>query len=96
MPLGLLMRVYQIDDGLTKYESLISFMAGREQITKSLLTTNGIFPGTSERRIEILAPFAINVQLRIGNLLFYHLTKYSVSPNIKANFKDKFLTTMLK
>ena len=36
------------------------------------------------------------VKLYIGNLAFYHLIQRSGSPNIKAKFKDKFLTTMLK
>ena len=41
------------------------------------------------RRIEFLATFAINVQVRIGNLLFHRLIQHSVSPHIKLNFKVK-------
>ena len=47
-------------------------------------------------KVVFLTPFPINVKLCLGNLPFYRLIQDSGSLNIKAKFKDKFLTTMLK
>ena len=71
------------------------FLAGR---TQHLFDNNCNFkcPETSEKRIEFLAPFPINVQLRIRNLMFCRLIKHSGSTNFSAKFKDKLLTTILK
>ena len=93
--LGYKLSLHGIVDGATKHESLMLFLAGR---TQHLSDNNCNFkcPETSEKRIEFLAPFPINVQLRIRNLMFCRLIKHSGSTNFSAKFKDKLLTTILK
>ena len=49
---------------------LISFIVGRAQHPSE---KNVIFPETSEKKVEFLALFFRNVELRKANLLFYHL-----------------------
>ena len=68
-------------DGATEHESLILFLAGRTQH----LSDNKCYfkcPEASEKKKEF----------HIGNRLFSH----SGSAIIKAKFKGKLLTTMLK
>ena len=96
MPMGLLKR-----PGVSNCEwfnvvrIVNSFMAGQTQHpcdNKSYFFSSK----KSETRIEFPAPFAMNVQLRMGKLLFYRLIQHSGSPNIKPKFRDQFPTTMLK
>ena len=83
----------RIVDGSTKLESLISFMAGRTQ-RLSHTKWYSVFRNTGkENRIPTSSCHERSIAYRKSSC---RLIKHSGSPNPRANFKDKLLTTMLK
>ena len=97
MQMGLLQRPGVSNCGWFNVVRMVnSFMAGQTQHPCDNKGFCFFLPEISETRIEFPAPFAMNVQLRIGKLLFYRLIQHSGSPNIKPKFRDQFPTTMLK
>ena len=69
--LGYKLSLHGIVDGATKHESLVLFLAWRTQHPSDKKRYFKC-PETSEKRMKFLAPFPINVQLHIGNLLIRH------------------------